>query len=93
MASAVLSALGSLPNRDLASLIVACFGSAKATRLALEITEIVICEPEEPGEGSWEEAVVIDVPGCTCPVRSQAQMDRGDVCDACVSYFDLEPTS
>lgn len=34
--------------------------------------------------------VVIQVPGCTCGERSQEQLDHADVCDACVSYFDLE---
>lgn len=37
-----------------------------------------------------EMAVVIDVPGCRCVERTQKQLDRADVCDACVSYFDLE---
>lgn len=36
-------------------------------------------------------AIVVDVPGCSCDDRTQAQLDCGDVCDACVSYFDLGP--
>ena len=35
--------------------------------------------------------IVIHVPGCTCNERTREQLDRADVCDACVSYFDLEP--
>jgi len=35
-------------------------------------------------------AVVIKVPGCTCDQRTQAQLERVDVCSACVSYFDLD---
>ena len=34
----------------------------------------------------------IDVPGCTCSSRTQEQLDRADVCVACVSYFDLGGT-
>lgn len=33
---------------------------------------------------------VISVPGCTCAERSQSQLDRADVCQACVNYFDME---
>ncbi len=38
-----------------------------------------------------EPGIVIDVPGCTCGERTQEQLDRADVCPACVSYFDLAP--
>lgn len=38
-----------------------------------------------------EISVVINVPGCRCIERTQKQLERADVCDACVSYFDLEP--
>lgn len=33
--------------------------------------------------------VVVDVPGCTCHEHTKTQLDRADVCPACVSYFDL----
>ena len=33
--------------------------------------------------------IIVNVPGCTCETRTQEQLDRVDVCDACVSYFDL----
>ncbi len=50
--------------------------------------------PDDPNQGNLFDgelpAVVIDVPGCACEERSQEQLDCADVCDACVSYFDLD---
>lgn len=43
------------------------------------------------GDEDGAKALMIDVPGCTCGERTDDQMNRGDVCAACVSYFDLEP--
>ena len=34
--------------------------------------------------------MTVDVPGCTCHERTPIQLDCGDVCRACVSYFDLD---
>ncbi len=60
-------------------------GPPDLKQLAVRLADLRAALEAEPTQ------VVIDVPGCGCRMRSQAQLDRADVCPACVSYFDLEP--